>query len=240
LELQTLREFIDENIKISTIRPSQFPGSALVLFVKKKNKALRLCINYRGLNRLIHKDRYPIPLITDLLDTPKKTRIYTKIDLRNAYHLVCIADGNEWKTTFRTRYGSFEWLVMPFGLSNTPAAFQRFMNEVFGDVLDVYVVVYLDDILIYSNNLDNHKEHVKEVLRRLWTHKLYASPSKCTFHKENVEFLGFFFFTQSRRLVNGRMESRNYLSLASTPPAKGGTILLRLRQLLPMIYLQLL
>jgi len=95
-------------------------------------------------------------LITDLLDTPKKTRVYAKIDLRNVYYLVYIAEGNEWKTTFHTQYGSFEWLVMPFGLSNTPVAFQRFINEIFGDLLDVYVVIYLDDILIYLNNLEDH------------------------------------------------------------------------------------
>jgi len=113
------------------------------------------------------KDCYPIPLLTDLLDAPRKAQIYSKIDLKNAYYLVCIAKGDEWKTTFRTHYGSFEWLVMLFGLSNAPSAFQRFMNEVFYDLLDVYVVIYFDDILIYSDNLEDHKKHMKEVLRRL-------------------------------------------------------------------------
>ena len=138
-----------------------------VLFVKKKDSSLQLCVDYRGLNRLTRKDRYPISLITDLLDAPKRARYYTKIDLRSAYHLVRIAKGDEWKTAFRTRYGSFEWLVMPFRLSNAPLAFQRFMNEVFSDMLDICVVVYLDDILIYSDDLDIHKSHVKEVLKRL-------------------------------------------------------------------------
>jgi len=108
LELQTLREFIKDNIKIGSIQPSQSPGEALVLFVKKKNGNLRLCVNYWDLNKLTYKDYYPIPLITDLLDAPKKARIYTKIDLRNTYHLVHIAKGNKWKTTFRTHYGSFK------------------------------------------------------------------------------------------------------------------------------------
>jgi len=138
------------------VRSSQSSGRALVLFIKKKNRDLKLCINYQGLNKLTCKDCYPIPLITDLLDVPKKARVYTKIDLRNTYYLVCIAEGDEWKTAFRTQYGSFKWLVMPFGLSNTPTAFQQFMNEIFGDLLDVYVVVYLDNILIYSNNLEDH------------------------------------------------------------------------------------
>lgn len=190
-KLQTLQEFVKGNIKTGTIWPSQSPGGAPVLFVKKKNGDLRLCVDYWGLNKFTHKNHYPIPLITDLLDTPKKTRVYAKIDLRNVYYLVYIAEGNEWKTTFHTQYGSFEWLVMPFGLSNTPVAFQRFINEIFGDLLDVYVVIYLDDILIYLNNLEDHWGHVMEVLRWLWVHKLYVSPTKCAFHKDSIKFLGF-------------------------------------------------
>ena len=162
-----------------------------MLFVKKKNRDLRLCMDYCSLNKITQKDYYPIPLISDLLDIPKKARIYTKIDLRNAYHLVCIAKGDEWKTAFWTCYESFEWLVMPFGLSNIPAAFQRFMNEIFRDLLDMYVVVYLDDILIYSNNLEDHRKHIEEVLRHLHTHQLYAFSTKCVFHKKSVKFLGF-------------------------------------------------
>jgi len=121
-------------------------------------------VDFHGLNKLTKKDRYPLPLLTDLLDTPRKARVFTKIDLQHAYHLVRIADGNEWKTTFRTRYGSYEWLVMPFRLTNAPAAFQRFMNDIFHDLLDIFVIVYLDDILIYSDDMSKHKEHVKEVL----------------------------------------------------------------------------
>jgi len=105
--------------------------------------------------------------LNDLLDAPSKARIYSKIDLKSAYHLVCIAKGDKWKTAFCTRYSSFEWLVMPFGLSNALSAFQHFMNDIFSDVLDIFVVIYLDDILIYSDNMDNHKKHVKEVLKRL-------------------------------------------------------------------------
>jgi hypothetical protein len=114
---------------------------------------------------------------------------YTKIDLCYAYHLVCITEGEEWKTAFRTRYGSFEWLVMPFGLSNAPVAFQRFMNDIFGDLLNVCVIVHLDDILIYSDNMSQHKKHVKEVLCRLWKHGLYANARKCEFHRDSVEYL---------------------------------------------------
>jgi len=116
------------------------PHGALVLFIKKKDGSLRLCIDFRSLNKITKKDRYPLPLISDLLDSPRKARIYTKIDLRHAYHLVRIAEGDEWKTAFRTRYGAFEWSVMPFRLTNAPAAFQRFMNDLFSNLLDVCVV----------------------------------------------------------------------------------------------------
>ena len=190
-ELEALRIFIDENVRSGFIKPSNSPHGAPILFVKKKDGSLRLCVDYRGLNKITKKDRYPLPLISDLLDTPRKARLYTKIDLRHAYHLVRVADGEEWKTTFRTRYGSFEWLVMPFGLSNAPAVFERFMNDIFSDLLDVCVIVYLDDILIYSDDMSQHKKHVKEVLRRLRQHGLYANAEKCEFHKDTVEYLGF-------------------------------------------------
>ena len=123
LELQSLQEFLEENTKAGIICPSKAPCGTPVLFVKKKDRSLWLCVDYRGLNRITRKDHYPIPLLTDFLDAPRKARIYSKIDLKNAYHLVRIAKGDEWKTTFRTRYSSFEWLVMPFGLSNALSAF---------------------------------------------------------------------------------------------------------------------
>ena len=124
VELATLREYIDDLLSMGFIRPTKSPFGAPVLFIKKKDGSLRLCIDYRGLNAITRKDKYPLPLITDLLDAPCQARIYTKIDLKHAYHLVRIAEGHEWKTAFRTRYGSFEYLVMPFGLTNAPATFQ--------------------------------------------------------------------------------------------------------------------
>lgn len=132
-----------------------------------------------------------LPLLSDLLDAPQKAQLYTKINLHHAYYLVRIAEGDEWKTAFCTCYGSFEWLVMPFGLSNTPAAFQQFMNDIFSDMLDVLVIVYLDDILIYSNNPEDYKKHVKEVLCHLRKNNLYAYTDKCEFHSDTVEYLGF-------------------------------------------------
>ena len=124
-ELETLREFLDEHLRIGFIRPSRSSHAGPILFVRRKDGSLRLCFDFCGLNKITKKDRYPLPLISNLLDAPKKSRIYSKIDLRHAYHLVRIAKGDEWKTAFQTRYGSFEWLVMPFGLTNPPASFQR-------------------------------------------------------------------------------------------------------------------
>ena len=127
----------------------------------------------------------------NLLDSPHKAHIYTKIDLWHAYHLVCIAERDEWKTTFRTHYRAFEWSVMLFGLTNAPAAFQRFMNNMFSNLLDVCVVVYLDDILIYSDDIMQHRSHVKEVLKRLQKAGLYAKTEKYEFHLDSIEYLGY-------------------------------------------------
>jgi len=166
-EQETLKQFIDENLTNGFICSMSSPYGAPVLFVKKKDGSLRLCVDFRSLNKITKKDRYPLSLISDLLDSPHKARIYTKIDLQHAYHLVRIAEEDKWKTAFRTHYGAFEWSVMSFRLTNAPAAFQRFMNDVFSDLLDVCIVVYLDDILIYSDDITQHQSHVKEVLKRL-------------------------------------------------------------------------
>ena len=155
-EQEALKEFIEENLNTGFIRPTSSPHGVPVLFVKKKDGSLRLCVDFHGLNCISKKDRYPLLLISDLLDSPHKARIYSKIDLCHAYHLVRIFNSDEWKTAFRTRYESFEWSIMPLGLTNAPAAFQRFMNDIFSDLLDVYVMIYLDDILIYSNNMSEH------------------------------------------------------------------------------------
>jgi len=191
VELSALWTFIDENLNTGFIRPTTSSHAALVLFVKKKDGSLRLCVDFRGLNKITKKDRYPLPLISDLLDSPSRAKIYSKIDLWHTYHLVRIAPGDEWKTAFCTHYGSYEWLVMPFSLTNAPAAFQRFINTIFADMLDVCVVVYLDNILIYSEDMESHQQHVREVLRRLQLHGLFAKLEKCEFHSDSVEYLGY-------------------------------------------------
>jgi len=190
-ELGALRTFINKHLSYGFIRQSTSTHGAPVLFVCKKDGSLHLCIDYQGLNKISKKDRYPLPLISDLLDSPSKAKIYSKINLHHVYHLVHIADGDEWKTTFHTQYGSFEWNVMPFGLTNAPTAFQRFVNSILSDMLDVCVVVYLDDILIYSEDIKSHQQHVREVLRRLHKHNLFAKLEKCEFHTTSTEYLGF-------------------------------------------------
>ena len=191
LELQALRDFIEEHLHSGFIRSTSSPHGAPVLFAKKKYGGLRLCIDFRGLNKITKKDRYPLPFISDLLTTAGKAHVYTTLDICHAYHMIRIAKGDEWKTTFRTRYGTFEWLVMPFGLTNAPAAFQHYMNNIFSDLLDVYIIIYLDDILIYSDDPSKHTEHIREVLRRLHKNGLYAHPDKCRFSSNTVEYLGF-------------------------------------------------
>lgn len=191
IELEALRKFINKHINTGLIRPLASKHGAPVLVVKKKSGDLQLYINFWGLNKISKKDRYPLLLISDLLDAPSKAKICTKIDLRSAYHLVRIADSDKWKTTFRTPYGSFKWMVMPEGLTNTLVAFQQFVNDIFSDMLDVPVIVYLDNILVYSENPKDHQAHVRKVLTRLRKHGLFASPAKCSFHTDSVKYLGF-------------------------------------------------
>ena len=159
-EFKALQEFIDKHIHIGFIRSTNSPHSAPVLFVCKKDGSLQLCVNYRGLNKISKKDCYPLPFISDLLSTASKAYIYTTIDLCHTYHLVYIAEGDEWKTVFCTCYRSFEWLVMPFGLTNASAAFQSFINDIFSDLLDINITVYIDNILIYSDDPAEHRKYV--------------------------------------------------------------------------------
>ena len=191
VELKALKDYLDENLKKGFIVPSESPAGAPILFVKKKDGSLRLCVDYRGLNKITIKNRYPLPLISELLDRLSTGRIFTKIDLRGAYNLLRIKEGEEWKTAFRTRYGLYEYKVMPFGLTNAPASFQHLMNYHFRDMLDKHVICYLDDILIYSPDLETHRLHVIQVLTRLREVGLFAKAEKCLFHSDKVDFLGF-------------------------------------------------
>ncbi|KAH0608011.1 uncharacterized protein H6S33_002063 [Morchella sextelata] len=190
-ELKVLREYLDKMLRLGKIRPSKSPAGAPILFVKKKDGSLRLCVDYRGLNRVSIKNRYPLPLMDELRDRVAGAVIFSKIDLKEGYNLIRIKDGDEWKTAFRTRYGHFEYLVMPFGLANAPATFQNMMNDALREFLDQGVVVYLDDILIYSKSREEHRELVGKVLSRLQEYNLVANPKKSFFELTEIEFLGY-------------------------------------------------
>ena len=181
VELQELKVHIQELLGKGFIRPSTSPWGAPVLFVKKKDKTLRLCIDYGQLNRVTIKNRYPLPRIDDLFDQLKGAQVYSKIDLRTSYHQLRVREANILKTAFRTRYGHFEFTVMPFGLTNAPVAFMGLMNRVFQPYLDQFVVVFVDDILIYSQSEVEHEDHLRIVLQLLRDHQLYAKFSKCEF-----------------------------------------------------------
>ncbi|SPC63847.1 uncharacterized protein UHOD_11348 [Ustilago sp. UG-2017b] len=190
-ELKTLREYLEENLAKGFISPSDSPAASPILFVKKKDGSLRLCVDYRGLNRITICNCYLLPLIDKLLDRLHEAWFFTRIDLRGAYNLFRIAKGDKWKTAFRTRYGLFQYNVMPFGLTNAPASFQHLMNDTFKDMLDRSLIIYLDDLLIYSSTLKQHQGHVSAVLARLCQAGLYAKAEKCQFSTSQTEFLGF-------------------------------------------------
>lgn len=190
-EHKTMESYIRDSLAAGIIRPSKSPLGAGFFFVKKKDSSLRPCIDYRGLNNITIKNKYPLPLIDSAFTPLQGATVFTKLDLRSAYHLVRIKEGDEWKTAFNTPLGHFEYLVMPFGLTNAPAVFQALINDVLRDFLGRFVSVYLDDILIYSPNLADHQRHVRLVLQRLLENRLYVKKEKCDFHAPQVTFLGF-------------------------------------------------
>ena len=179
LELKELRKQLDQLLNIGFIRLSTSPWGAPVLFVKKHNETLRLCTDYRCLNRVTVKNKYPLPRIDDLFDQLRGSKYYTKIDLCTRYHQLRIREEEIPKTAFHTRYGPFEYTVMPFGLTNAPIALMDLMHRVFRPYLDQFVIVFIDDILIYSRTLNEHERHLTIVLQTLREYKLYAKMCKC-------------------------------------------------------------
>ncbi|KAH9263479.1 hypothetical protein BASA83_013111 [Batrachochytrium salamandrivorans] len=184
-----MQEWIKDNLRQGFIRSSSSPHGAPCFFVKQKDK-LRLCMDYRGLNKNTIKDRNPIPLISEMLRTLSTGKVFTTLDLRGAYNLLRIKKGDEPKTSFITKYGQFEFLVMPFGLANAPAQFQRMMNALFRDVVGKHVLVYLDDIVIYSDTMDKHVKQVQSVLGVLRDNGLYCKAEKCHFTRLRSSTLG--------------------------------------------------
>ncbi|GJT26640.1 putative reverse transcriptase domain-containing protein [Tanacetum coccineum] len=189
-EMKELSEQLKELSDKGFIRPSSSPWGAPVLFVKKKDGSFRMCIDYRELNKLTVKNRYPLPRIDDLFDQLQGSSVYSKIDLRSGYHQLRVREEDILKTAFRTRYGHYEFQVMSFGLTNAPAVFMDLMNRVCKPYLDKFVIVFIDDILIYSKNKQEHEEHLKLILELLKKEELYAKFSKCEFWIPKVQFLG--------------------------------------------------
>jgi hypothetical protein len=173
-ELKELKVQLEELLAKGYIKPSKSPYGAPVLFVHKKDGTLRMCVDYKALNKATVKNRYPLPRINDLFDRLSGVKVFSRIDLRSGYYQIRIAKGDEKKTTCPTRYGSYKFLVMPFGLTNAPTTFCTFMNDIFREWDDDFVVVYIDDILIYSGSLEEHMEHLHKVFQRLKEKKLYA------------------------------------------------------------------
>ncbi|WVZ93726.1 hypothetical protein U9M48_039683 [Paspalum notatum var. saurae] len=189
-EQELIKENIDELLGKGFIRPSSSPWAFPVSFVDKKDGSRRMCVDYRALNDVTIKNKYPLPWIDDLFDQLQGACVFSKIDLRSGYHQMKIRPSDIPKTAFITRFGLYEYTVMSFGLTNAPAYFMNLMNKVFIEYLDKFVVVFIDDILIYSKMEEEHEEHLRLVLQKLRDHKLYAKLSKCEFWLDQVPFLG--------------------------------------------------
>ncbi len=181
-ELDVFWEYLGKHLERGCIRPSTSSAGANVFFVSKKDGSLRLSVYYRGLNLFTKKNRYPLPLIGEALDRLSGAKYFTKLDIQDTYHCVRIKEGDEWKTAFRICYRHVEYIVISFSLANAPAAFQGYVNRVLRDCLDIYCIAYLDDIVVYSNTLNDHHRHVRAILERLCDAGLYLKLSKCEFN----------------------------------------------------------
>ncbi|MBW0554343.1 hypothetical protein O181_094058 [Austropuccinia psidii MF-1] len=188
---EILRAYISENVEKGFISPSYSSEGAPALFVKKKDGGLCLCVDYCKLNAVTRKNRYPVPPMNQLLTIFNSSTIFSKTDLLGAYNLLRRKEGDEHLTAFRTKYGSYDYLVIPFDLTNESASFQNLVNDIFADFLHTFVVVYLDDIMVFSSSEEEHVKHVASVLQRLIDNNLFAKASKCVFHASSVEYLGY-------------------------------------------------
>jgi hypothetical protein len=189
-KLLVLKKYLEENLPKRFIRFSKSLAASPVIFIKKPSGGLRLYIDYRGLNKITVKNRYPIPLVRKILNRITYTRFFTKLDIITAFNKMRIAERDKWLTAFRTRYKLFEYLIMPFGLINAPASFQNLINNTLRQYLDDFCTAYLDDILIYSKTLKKYKRHVRLVLEVLTEAGLHLDINKCEFHVSEVKYLG--------------------------------------------------
>ncbi|MBW0523419.1 hypothetical protein O181_063134 [Austropuccinia psidii MF-1] len=205
-ESETLRACISENVGKSFIRPSSSSTGVPVLFVKKKDGGLCLCVDYCKLNSVTRKKRYPIPPMNQLLTVFNGPTIFSKRDLRGAYNILKIKEGDEHLTAFRTSYDNYKYLVMPFGLTNAPSSLQELVNNLFADFLDIFVVVYLDDIMVFCSSEEEHVKHVASVLTRLRDNNLFAKASKCVFHASSAEYLGYVVSSEGLKMDSSNVQ----------------------------------
>eukprot|EP00253_Pinus_taeda_P021454 PITA_21454 len=189
MENDEIKRQIQELLQKGHIRLSSSPCESPIVLVQKKDGTWILCIDYRALNKIIVRNRYPIPWIDDLLDQLKGEKYFSKIDLKSVYHQVPIEPSDVWKTSFKAKEGLFEWLVMPFGLTNAPATFMRLMDDILRPFTNSFVVVYLDDILIFIQSWEEHLHHIRQVLQTLRQHNLCANLAKCTFGMTQKAFI---------------------------------------------------
>ena len=199
-EFAELRKFLKKMLDKGWIRPSQSPAGAPILFVPKKDGTLRLCVDFRGLNKITIKNRHSLPLISEILDRVGGCYHLSKIDVKDTYYRIRLREGDEWKTAFRTRYSHYEFLVIPMGLTNAPAMFQHYINTALQGYVDDFCIVYLDDILVFSRTRAEHMSHILQILDRLEAVDLYASPKKCSFYQSEIEFLGFLISQEGVRM----------------------------------------
>lgn len=190
-ELDELKRQLDDLLEHGFIRPSRSPYGAPILFVKKKDGSTRMCVDYRQLNNITIKNKYPLPRVDELLNRLSGKKYFSKLDLQSGYHQIRMAVGDEHKTAFRTRYGSFEFLVLPFGLTNAPSTFMAMMQDILKPYLDEFCISFLDDICIYSDSLEEHHQHVHKIMKLLADNKLFVKKSKCEMFRQSIEFLGY-------------------------------------------------